>query len=205
MQLLDLSFRNNARVIRITEGPRQQWHLWTWTKMKAGDNSWFIRWEVYLLQLLLPHHVCQSPPWPPASSLPGSYRLDGGITRAVPRRPLQCTSASTPPPRTYQSPPLPPKGPPPPGSSSLGGRNTRTGPGRPSSQCTGSQPFETLDHNAIDEPEKMEMKAKKLTKIKLMSLPAAASPFFQLLKLLLAVLRRYSFSLLHFSIVAADL
>ena len=82
----------------------------------------------------------------------------------------------------------------------LGGGNTRTGPGRPS-QCT----FETLDYNAIDEPEKMEMKAKKLTKIKLMSLPAAASPFFQLLKLLLAVLRRYSFSLLHFSIVAADL
>jgi len=63
----------------------------------------------------------------------------------------------------------------------LGGGNTRTGPGRPS-QCT----FETLDYNAIDEP-------------------AAASPFFQLLRLLLAVLRRYSFSLLHFSIVAADL
>ena len=75
----------------------------------------------------------------------------------------------------------------------LGGGNTRTGPGRPSSQCTGSQPFETLDYNAIDEPEKMEMKAKKLTKIKPMSLPAAASPFFQLLRLLLAVLRRYSF------------
>jgi len=144
-----------------------------------------IRWGVYLLQVLLPHHVCQSPPWPPASPLPGSYRLGGGITRAGPRRPLQCTSASTPPPRTYQSPPLPPKGPPPPGSSSLGGGNTRTGPGRPSSQCTGSQLFET-HYNAIDEP-------------------AAASPFFQLLRLLLAVLRRYSFSLLHFSIVAADL
>ena len=180
------------------------------TFMNLNKNkSWWqfviIRWGVYLLQLLLPHHVCQSPPWFPASPLPGSYRLGGGITRAGPRRPLQCTSASTPPPRTYQSPPLPPKGPPPPGSSSLGGGNTRTGPGRPSSQCTGSKPFETLDYNAIDEPEKMEMKAKKLTKIKLMSLPAAASPFFQLLKLLLAVLRRYSFSLLHFSIVAADL
>ena len=168
------------------------------TFMNLNKNkSWWqfviIRWGVYLLQLLLPHHVCQSPPWFPASPLPGSYRLGGGITRAGPRRPLQCTSASTPPPRTYQSPPLPPKGPPPPGSSSLGGGNTRTGPGRPSSQCTGSKPFETLDYNAIDEPEKMEMKAEKLTKIKLRSLPAADSQFFQLLRLLLAVLRRYSF------------
>merc|ERR1712179_365621 len=119
-------------------------------------------------------NVCQSPPWPPASPLPGSYRLGGGITRAGPRRPLQCTSASTLPPRTYQSPPLPPKGPPPPGCSSLGGGNTRTGPERPSSQCTGSKPFETLDYNATDEP-------------------AAASQFFQLLSLLLAVLRRYFF------------
>ena len=52
---------------------------------------------------------------------------------------------------------------------------------------------ETLDHNAIGKPEKMEMKAEKPTKIKLRSLPAATSPFFQLLRLLLAVLRRYSF------------
>ena len=37
------------------------------------------------------------------------------------------------------------------------------------------------------------MKAEKLTKINLRSLPDAASPFFQLLRLLLAVLRRYSF------------
>ena len=55
-----------------------------------------------------------------------------------------------------------------------------------------AQPSENLDCNAIDEPEKVEMKAEKLPKIKLRSLPTAAnaSPFFPLL---LAVLKRYSF------------
>ena len=53
-----------------------------------------------------------------APPLPGRCGLGGGITKAGPGRPLQCTSASTPPSWTYQSPPLPPKAPPPPGSSS---------------------------------------------------------------------------------------
>ena len=46
----------------------------------------------------------------------------------------------------------------------------------------------------IDEPEKIEMKVEKHPKIKLRSLPAAATAFiyFSLPRLLLLVLRRYS-------------
>ena len=122
MQLLDFDLRNNAMISHCTESHRQQCHLWTWKKRKLRTIRDY-RWGVYLLQLLL-----LLPATSPrlsvtslascAPPLPGRCGLGGGITKAGPGRPLQCTSASTPPSWTYQSPPLPPKAPPPPGSSS---------------------------------------------------------------------------------------
>ena len=178
-----------------TESHRQQCHLWTWKKRKLRTIRDY-RWGVYLLQLLLllpatSQRLSVTSLASCAPPLPGRCGLGGGITKAGPGRPLQCTSASTPPSWTYQSPPLPPKAPP--TWKQQQQPCVRTVTGKPS-QCTGSQPspLENLDCDAIDEPEKVEMKAEKLPKIKLRSLPTAAnaSPFFPLL---LAVLKRYSF------------
>ena len=119
---LNLSYATLLILLSGTKGPRQQCHLWTWKKRKLRTIRDY-RWGVYLLQLLL-----LLPATSPrlsvtslascAPPLPGRCGLGGGITKAGPGRPLQCTSASTPPSWTYQSPPLPPKAPPPPGSSS---------------------------------------------------------------------------------------
>ena len=128
---------------------------------------------------------------PAAPPLPGRYGLGGGITKAGPGSPLQRTSAITPPSRTYQSPTLPLKAPPPPGSSrsSLGGE---LGQEDNHSAPEASPALWDSRQQCHDKPEKIEMKAEKLPRIKLRSLPTAANAS-QFFPLLLAVLKRYSF------------
>ena len=126
LEIFFLHFKDGADLLPrqfLLEVERLGCHLWTWKKKRKLRTIRDYRWGVYLLQLLL-----LLPATSPrlsvtslascAPPLPGRCGLGGGITKAGPGRPLQCTSASTPPSWTYQSPPLPPKAPPPPGSSS---------------------------------------------------------------------------------------